>query len=223
MGACKDCGCKDGDRGPMGLPGVKGDDGIAGNIGNTGPQGAQGIQGLVGAQGIQGLTGPQGADGNNDSGPAGPTGANGITGAQGIQGNDGVPGIDGIDGANGQACCLTYSIDSISGNHTESPVANTGIIMMNTGGLATIQLPTGLLGDQIQIVGTYTSSGWRLLTAGTDQIQLSYTPPLECQPGGYVEPVASNFGDCITIISDGLGNWIIRDKVFFNGNNPYFS
>lgn len=224
MGACKECGCKDGDRGPIGPAGLKGDAGLPGNDGAQGIPGIPGVQGIQGPQGEQGEQGPPGNDGGSLPGPTGATGDQGPQGDKGDDGPSGLDGDDGADGANGQGR-LNYYIDNNASAHIETPVANTGIILKNSG-YATIELPLlAELGDQISVVGTsYTTAGWRIQASGNDQIQMTNSPsPLQTTPGGYVEPDTFNYADVIHLISDGEGNWIITDKIFFNGTIPYFS
>jgi len=221
------CGCKDGDRGPLGEQGVKGDTGSSGPIGipgSPGPQGIPGVSGIQGAQGIQGVPGIDGSPG--PQGPIGPIGPIGATGPQGLQGPAGVDGNDGANGNNGQGR-LNYTIDSTVGIHTYNPVLNEGVVMKNTGGLATIELPIGsLIGDVIQVVGTsFGTGGWRIKAAGGDKIQMTSTSAFQyiTLANGYVILNATNYRDVITMISDGLGNWIITDSIFANGTIPNFT
>jgi hypothetical protein len=127
MATCKDCGCKDGQRGPIGPQGPKGDTGA------TGPQGAPGPQGPVGPSGLQGAKGDQGSsayqvwldDGNvgtetdflNDlvgsQGPAGPAGSPGSAGVNGVNGID---GAQGPQGPNGDPGLSAYEIWLNEGN-----------------------------------------------------------------------------------------------------------
>jgi len=226
MSACRECGCKDGDRGPQGPAGAVGATGPAGDVGATGPQGPKGDDGIQGIQGDQGSQGPQGPSGSNITGPAGPTGPQGDTGIDGPQGNDGADGADGTDGANGQGQ-ITWSIDATVGAATVNPVANSGLILKNTGGLLTIELPLGsLLGDLVSVAGTiYGTGGWKLKAQGTETIQMTSVTPLDFQTSGGGEVVIgpNNFNDVVHLLSDGLGAWIIVDKIFANGTIPLFT
>lgn len=224
MSACRECGCKDGDRGPRGPQGEKGDTGASGAIGATGPAGPQGPQGIQGNQGDQGLQGPAGNDGSNIAGPVGPTGPQGNQGIQGPAGNDGADGADGANGLNGQGR-LNYVEETGSGAHTITPVVNTGLILKNTG-FGTIELPASTtIGDEIAILGTSLGTGgWKLVADGTDQIQMTNqsASALITSPGGEVVIAATNYRDVIHLIADGLGNWIIKDAIFANNNLPLF-
>lgn len=225
MGACKECGCKDGDRGPMGDQGLQGATGDQGAQGAPGPIGPQGIQGLDGIQGPQGLQGAQGPSGTNITGPAGPTGPQGIQGIQGIQGNDGNDGLNGADGANGQGQ-ITWSIDASAVPTVLSPVGNSGLILKNTA-FVDIELPLGaLLGDVISIAGTIAGTGgWKLVALGTDTIQMTSQSALnyETNPGGEVQLGVNNYHDVIHLIADGTGKWIITDVIFAGGVIPLFT
>jgi hypothetical protein len=226
MGACKECGCKDGDRGPIGPAGLKGDTGESGLTGNQGVQGPQGIEGIQGIQGIQGETGIQGAPGNSIGGTAGATGPQGLQGIPGIQGDPGVDGTDGVNGKNGQGR-ITYTVNTESGNGTDIAVLNEGIFMKNTGGVRTIEIPSGsIIGDVVRVVGTsFGTGGWRISATGSDTIQMtSQNPSLNItQPGGFITPATTNYRDVITIVSDGTGKWIVMDAIFANGNIPLFN
>lgn len=226
MSQCGECGCKDGDRGPMGLQGEKGDTGSSGLPGPAGPMGTQGIQGPQGLQGDKGDTGPQGAPGSSIGGSTGPTGAQGIQGIQGIPGADGADGADGANGANGQGRLNYIEITSV-GTVTLTPVVNQGLVMKNTGGVATIELPLGaLIGDCMSVVGTsFGTGGWKLRALGTNTIQLTSqsSGAFETIPGGEVVIPVTNYRDVISMVSDGLGNWIITDAIFANNQIPQFS
>ena len=226
MGACKDCGCKDGDRGPMGPAGDKGETGATGPQGNPGAQGIQGPQGNQGLQGDTGAQGPIGPSGSSIGGAAGPTGPQGIQGPQGIPGNDGNDGLNGTNGNNGQGR-LNYVIDAVVGAHIHSAILNEGIIMKNTGGIATIELPTGAsIGDEVQVVGTsFGTGGWFISATGADTIEMTNQSGtlFITSPAGAVTPSATNYRDVITMISDGAGAWVIIDSIFANGNIPLFS
>lgn len=91
-----DCGCKDGERGPMGLQGPQGLQGEPGSVGGQGAQGQKGLQGIQGIPGDDGLTGHQGS-----IGPKGDSGLPGIPGIDGLPGPRGIDGINGSDGATG--------------------------------------------------------------------------------------------------------------------------
>jgi hypothetical protein len=127
MATCKDCGCKDGQRGPIGPQGPQGDTGA------TGLQGAPGPQGPVGPSGLQGAKGDQGSsayqvwldDGNvgtetdflNDLvGPQGPAGPAGSPGSGGVNGVNGVDGAQGPQGPNGDPGLSAYEIWLNQGN-----------------------------------------------------------------------------------------------------------
>jgi len=226
MGACKDCGCKDGDRGPMGPAGEKGDTGESGLQGNPGIQGIQGPQGDQGIQGIQGIQGPIGPAGSSIGGNAGATGPQGIQGPQGIPGNDGNDGNDGINGANGQGR-ITWIVDSTAGVHTTNPVVNQGVIMKNNGGIATIQLPNPVgIGDVVMVVGTsFGTGGWRIKAGLGETIQMTdqTVGALITSTGGFVIPATTNYRDVIRMMYDGAGTWLITSKIFANGNIPLFS
>ena len=217
MGACKDCGCKDGDRGPMGLPGEKGDTGASGLQGNPGQQGGQGFQGIQGVQGLKGDTGPAGAPGSGIGGTAGPTGP---------QGNPGPQGIPGNKGNNGQGR-LNYVLNEAVAAGNYNAVLNEGIIMKNTNGVQTIIFPLGsVIGDIIQVVGTsYGTGGWRVSVQGTDTIQMTNQNPSynTTTAGGFVTPATTNYRDVMTFLADGTGVWIVIDAIFANGNSPLFS
>jgi hypothetical protein len=225
MGACKECGCKDGDRGPIGIAGEKGETGSSGLQGNPGPQGIPGPQGDQGIQGFQGIQGDQGPPGSSVDGDQGPTGPQGDTGPQGNDGPAGLDGTNGTNGANGKGR-LNYVINSVISFTTLLAVLNEGIIMKNTG-FSVIQLPTGAqIGDVVRVVGTHLGTGgWRLKALGTDTIQMTSQNPVNniTLPAGYVEPATTNYRDVITVISDGGGNWIIIDAMLANGNLPLFN
>jgi hypothetical protein len=226
MKACKDCGCKDGDRGPIGPAGLKGETGDAGLQGNPGPQGEQGEQGHQGIQGNTGIQGIQGPPGASISGTAGAVGPIGLTGDQGATGPAGADGTDGTNGNNGQGR-ITYIIDSGVGIRTITAILNEGIIMKNTLGIVTIELPpSATIGDVVRIVGTsFGTGGWKLKAFVTDTIQMTDQSPVfnETSAGGFVQPSPSNYRDVITLISDGDGQWIITSSVFANGNIPLFN
>jgi len=226
MGACKECGCKDGDRGPMGPAGEKGDTGASGLQGNPGPQGPQGPQGNQGIQGAQGATGPQGPPGSSIGGAAGPTGPQGIQGPQGIPGNDGSDGADGTNGANGQGR-LNYVINYNVGAATILATMNEGIFLKNTGGILTIELPTGgSIGDVVRVVGTSAGTGgWRVKATGVDTIEMTNQNPSfnTTTPGGYVTPQNTNYRDVLTFIFDGGTRWVVMDALLANGNQPLFT
>jgi len=226
MGACKECGCKDGDRGPIGPSGEKGDTGASGLQGNPGPQGTVGPQGDQGVQGNQGATGVQGPPGSSIGGNAGATGPQGNQGIQGIPGNNGADGNDGVDGANGQGR-LNYVINNSVGTVTVLAVMNQGIFMKNTGGVVTIDLPTGgSIGDVIRVVGTSVGTGgWKVKATGADTIEMTNQNPLFqiTNPAGFVTPATTNYRDVMTFIFDGGTRWVVMDAMFANGNQPLFS
>ena len=170
MGACKECGCKDGDRGPQGERGEKGNDGVDGLQGPQGPQGISGIKGEKGDTGIQGDTGPQGLSGSSLPGPTGPTGPQGFQGPAGTDGNDGPQGDAGLNGANGQGR-IDYIVETSAAINA---IANQGIIMKNTV-FSTVQLPLGsVLGDVVQVVGTsYATGNWKIKAGVGETIQLT--------------------------------------------------
>ncbi len=225
MGACKECGCKDGDRGPMGPSGLKGDTGAAGPTGNVGIQGPIGINGIQGIQGVQGIQGIQGIPGNSVGGTTGATGGQGNVGPQGIAGNDGADGADGTNGINGRGR-LNYVINAFTSSDIHPAILNEGIIMKNTG-FCIVQLPSGAnIGDTVQVVGTATGTGgWRINTDGADTIEMTNQTPLLSitQAGGYLEPQSTNYRDVITIVSDGTGRWIAVNALLANQNQPLFS
>ena len=224
MSECKECGCKDGDRGPMGLQGPKGDTGATGLQGPMGPQGIAGVKGDTGPQGDQGPQGDAGNDGASTPGPAGPTGAQGVQGPQGDPGNDGADGTDGNDGANGHGM-LNYIVDSSASPSTNSPVVNTGIIMKNTA-FVNIDLPNASIDDVIQIIGTSIGTGgWQINATGADKIQLTsqVSGSHITTAGGSIIIAPTNYRDVITMVSDGTGMWYVIDCIFANNNTPLFT
>ena len=226
MEACKDCGCKDGDRGPIGPSGDIGETGNTGLQGNPGIQGIQGNQGNQGIQGSTGIQGVQGPSGLSIGGAAGATGPIGSTGNQGATGPAGADGTDGTNGNNGQGR-ITYIIDSGVGIRTITATLNEGIIMKNTLGIVTIELPSSAtIGDVVRIVGTsFGTGGWKLKAFVTDTIQMTDQSPTfnETSLGGFVQPSSTNYRDVITLTSDGDGQWVITSSVFANGNIPLFN
>lgn len=223
MGACKECGCKDGDRGPQGERGEKGNDGVDGLQGPQGPQGISGIKGEKGDTGIQGDTGPQGLSGSSLPGPTGPTGPQGFQGPAGTDGNDGPQGDAGLNGANGQGR-IDYIVETSAAINA---IANQGIIMKNTV-FSTVQLPLGsVLGDVVQVVGTsYATGNWKIKAGVGETIQLTNLSGgfLETGLGGEVIPLADyNYGDVITMLYDGTNSWIIMDSIFASNTIPLFT
>lgn len=220
--------CKEGPRGPIGPMGEKGD---------TGEQGPQGAQGLMGVQGLQGDQGPMGDDGldggvgaqgpKGDDGPPGPTGPQGDKGDDGPIGPPGNNGNDGTNGKNGQGR-ITYIVKTNSTPETHVAVLNEGIIMKNTG-FVEVELPNGAsLGDVVQVVGTSLGTGgWKLSVTGSETIELtsqSSSPGSNITTlGGEVVIANTNYRDVITLVSDGLGRWIIINRIFANGLIPLFS
>lgn len=133
MANCEGCGCKDGQRGPIGLQGPQGP------IGNTGPAGANGPQGSTGLTGSQGPNGSAGSsayqvwlsEGNSGNeavflnsligltgtaGPAGPAGGIGLNGTNGIPG---LPGATGPAGANGDSAYDVWLSLGNTGSETD--------------------------------------------------------------------------------------------------------
>jgi hypothetical protein len=117
MATCQDCGCKDGQRGPVGPQGPQGDTGATGATGASGPQGPAGLTGSQGPVGAKGSSAYQVwlDDGNvgtetdflnslkGPAGPAGPAGAPGAAGTNGVNGVDGVQGSQGPAGPSGDS------------------------------------------------------------------------------------------------------------------------
>ena len=223
MGACKDCGCKDGDRGLQGERGEKGNDGIDGLQGPIGLQGISGIKGNQGVQGIQGNTGLQGLSGSSTPGPTGPTGPQGLQGPDGIDGIDGVQGDAGLNGANGQGR-ISYITETSAAINA---IGNQGIIMKNTV-FSTVQLPLGsIIGDVVQVVGTsYATGNWKIKAGVGETIQLTRPTGgfVETGLNGEVIPLADyNYGDVITMLYDGTNSWIIMDSIFASNTIPLFT
>jgi len=210
----------------MGPQGVQGDTGDQGPQGPPGSQGAQGVQGPQGPAGQDGLDGSAGATGpQGNQGPPGPTGPVGPQGIQGPAGNDGADGADGQDGANGQGR-IVYVENTAVGAGSVNATLNEGIIMKNTGGIQTINLPTGgTMGDVIQVVGTsFGTGGWMIIANIADRIQMTSQTAgaLITSPGGSVTPAVTNYRDVITFVYDGSGTWFVIDAIFANGNLPLF-
>jgi hypothetical protein len=226
MGACLDCGCKDGDRGLIGPVGPTGETGLTGLQGLPGIQGDTGLTGSQGFQGTQGATGPQGAIGSSITGASGATGATGIQGIQGVQGLPGANGTNGSNGDNGQGR-LTYVINSEVATHVHTAVFNQGVIMKNTGGISSIEIPIGsAIGDVVRVVGTsFGTGGWKLVASGTDTIQMTSQSAIDIitSPGGEVVINSNNYRDVMTLISDGTGKWFVISSIFANGFIPLFS
>lgn len=223
---CQHTCCTEGPRGPIGPAGEKGDKGDVGPQGPPGLQGPQGIQGPQGPPGQDGLDGGAGSQGpQGPQGPPGPTGAQGPQGNQGIQGIPGEDGDDGADGKNGQGR-LNYVENTDASPTTHVAVLNEGIIMKNTA-FVIIELPTGaLIGDVVQVVGTsFGTGGWKLSATGTDKIQMTSQNPSNyiTSAGGEVVISNTNYRDVMTLISDGLGNWVVIDALFANNQIPLFT
>jgi len=224
MGACKECGCQDGDRGPMGLQGEKGDTGASGAVGATGPQGPIGPQGVQGNTGPQGIQGPAGNNGANIGGPAGPTGPQGNQGIQGPAGNNGANGTNGLNGANGQGKII-YVINASAVPAVHPATVNEGVVMKNTA-FVDVQLPAApSLGDVVQVVGSsFGTGGWKLIAGGGQQIQMTSQTlgNLITSVGGQIQLAATNYRDVITMMYDGVGTWFIYSSIFANNNIPLF-
>ena len=218
--------CKEGPRGPIGPMGEKGD---------TGEQGPQGAPGLMGVQGIQGDQGPAGDDGLDggvggqgqvgDDGPPGPTGPQGIKGDDGPIGPAGNNGTNGTNGKNGQGR-ITYVVNTDAVPSVHNAVLNEGVIMKNTA-FVDIQLDAApSIGDIVQVVGTSIGTGgWRVTAGAGHVIQHTSQSPtaMETNPGGYVEPLATNYRDVMTLMYDGTGIWLIINKIFADNILPLFS
>jgi hypothetical protein len=225
MGACKECGCKDGDRGPQGLAGAKGDTGAIGAQGAVGPQGLMGLTGPKGDDGPQGIQGPQGQPGTGLQGDTGPTGIQGDQGDTGPAGEDGSDGAPGTNGANGQGR-ITYVVNSDGVNGTHNAVLNEGVIMKNTG-YVTVLIPLGNnIGDVVRVVGTSAGTGgWKISSTAPETMQMtsqSLTSNIT-SGGGEITPATTNYRDVITLVFDGTERWVVIDAMLANGEIPLFS
>ena len=200
MATCKDCGCKDGQRGPIGPQGPQGDTGA------TGPQGAPGPQGPVGPSGLQGAKGDLGSsayqvwldNGNvgtetdflNDLvGPQGPAGPAGFPGSAGVNGVNGIDGAQGPQGPNGDPGLSAYEIWLNEGNSgTEQDFLDS---------IAQSALPTFSSWLPLPGENSWTASILEYCTSG-ELVMIRGTVDKEfASPGGYID-------DLITTLPAGL-------------------
>lgn len=189
-----------------GCPGNDGSQGPVGEAGGIGSQGPAGPQGPIGLSGPEGAEGPQGLPG--PVGPAGPTGPQGPTGIG----------------------SLTWTVDLTQGVHILGPLnPNTGVVMKNGLGLATIWLPINVpLGTVCKVVGSSQATGnWKIkLNQPGQTVQMANSPTVLITTTGTGEVVPNHYSDALELVcidQTGAGlNWAIISGVFSNNNYPTF-
>lgn len=127
MANCEGCGCKDGQRGPIGLQGIQGIQGIQGVAGANGSQGPNGLTGSQGPNGppgssayqvwlSEGNVGTEAVFLNSLIGPTGTVGPAGPAGGIGLNGTNGIPGLPGATGPAGANGDSAYDVWLSLGN-----------------------------------------------------------------------------------------------------------